>query len=162
MLKKLLFILSIFISPIVSAEIRPYMKADVGYADTDFDSGIYFDIGGGVQFNDNIEFELSYNDYNDIGPYGIEITSISYGLNFGGKVSENTRLFAIFGAERLDADDKVRVGAFEIEVDKSSTEAFFGVGAAFQQGDNFDLRTKLVSHDSGDLITINVGFALYF
>jgi hypothetical protein len=163
MIKKCALLLPIlFATPLAMAEINPYINADIGYADTDFDNGFYFDVGGGIKFNDNIEFEVAYNDYGEIGPYGVEITSYSYGINLGGKVSDSTRLFAILGAERLEADDSVRFGPININVDESSTEAYFGIGAAFSQSENVDIRTKLISHDSADLITLSVGFALYF
>ncbi len=150
------------LSSLASAELRPYINADIGYADTDYDSGVYFDFGGGIQFNDNIEFEIAYNDYGDIAPFGIEVTSLSYGINLGGYVSDTTRVFAILGAERLEIDDTASLGPFRVEIDESSTEAFFGIGAAFKQSDNVDVRTKLISHDSGDIITVNLGIAFYF
>ncbi|MBB6523444.1 outer membrane beta-barrel protein [Pseudoteredinibacter isoporae] len=163
MFKRLVLLVasSVFCS-VVSADVRPFFNADIGYADTDFDNGIYFDVGGGVQFNDHIEMEVGYNHYGDVGPYGIDVTSFSYGLNLGGKISENTRLFAVLGAERLELDDTVTVGTVRVNVDDSSTEAFYGIGAAFAKGENTDIRLKLLSHSSGDLITFSAGFAYYF
>jgi len=144
------------------AETRGFMSFDLGFGDSDFDNDIVFDIGGGIQFNEHVEFELAYNRYGDIAPFGISVTSISYGLNLGGKVSENTRLYGIIGAERLEADDTVDLGIFSISVDESSTEAYFGVGANFTQSENVDLRTRFISHDSGEFWSLTGGFVIYF
>lgn len=163
MFKKLnTLLIPLVFASFAQAEVRPFINADLGIADTDYDNGGFYDVGAGLQFNDNVEFEISYNDYGDIGPFGIEITSIAYGLNLGGKVSENTRIFAILGAERLEADDTANFGSFSVKVDESSTEAFFGVGAAFSSNEHLAIRTKLVSHDSADIITFSVGMAIYF
>ncbi|TQV82640.1 porin family protein [Exilibacterium tricleocarpae] len=163
MLNRIILSISLLLtSAFVSAEIRPFINGGIGFGDTDFDNGLYFNVGGGVQFNEHIEIEVGYNDYGGIGPFEIDIDSLSYGVNLGGNLSENVRLFAVLGAERLEADDTVSLGSFTIDIDESSTEAFFGIGVAFMQGENFDIRTKLVSHDSGDLITVNVGIAIYF
>ena len=163
MIKGMLIAISLLLASTVAvAEVRPFINADVGYADTDYYNGAYYDIGAGVQFNEYIEFEVDYNNYGDVGPYEIEITSFSYGLNLGANVSENTRLFVVVGAERLEADETVSLGMFSVSVDESSTEAFFGIGAAFKQNENVEIRTKLISHDSGDLVTLNIGAAFYF
>jgi len=144
------------------ADTRGFMSLDLGTANSDFDNDIVFDIGGGIQFNEHVEFELAYNRYGDIAPFGISITSISYGLNLGGKVSENTRLYGIIGAEKLKANDSVDYGFFTVSVDESATEAYFGVGANFTQSENVDLRTRFISHDSGEFWSLTGGFVIYF
>lgn len=144
------------------ADPRGFINFDLGFGDSDFDTDIVLDIGGGIQFNDHVELEIAYNRYGDIGPFDIGITSFSYGLNLGGKISENTRLYGIIGAERLDADDTVDFGFFSVDVDVSSTEAYFGIGASFAQSENVDLRTRLIAHDSTDFWTLTGGIVVYF
>jgi hypothetical protein len=164
MLKKYIpIVVALAFSSFSNAELRPYINADFGFANTDFDSGAYYGIGGGLQFNENIEIEVAYNNYGDSGPFGLEVSSISYGVNLGGRVSDSMRLFAILGSETLEVDGTASVGPFRIDVDESGTEPFFGVGASFrQETENFELRTKLVSHDSADILTFNLGVVIYF
>lgn len=144
------------------AETRGFINFDLGFGNSDAGTDIVLDLGGGIQFNDHVELELAYNRYGDIGPFDIGITSFSYGLNLGGKISENTRLYGIIGAERLDADDTVDFGFFSFDVDVSSTEAYFGIGASFAQSKNVDLRTRLIAHDSTDFWTLTGGVVIYF
>ena len=162
MFKKLSMILMICSSSMALAEIRPFLDGELGYVDTDFDSSPYVSGGGGIQFNDHVEFELGFNNYGEVGPFKLGVTSISYHLNIGAPISENARLFAIVGAERLDVDDNAAVGPFSIKVNESGTEALFGVGVGFNQDDQTEIRATLVSHDSSDLLTVGVGVAIYF
>ena len=163
MLKKLLTLTAAgFLSFSAIAEVKGFFSPAIGFADTDWESDVYISITGGIRFTEHIELEVGYNNYGDSGPFEIEVTSLSYGLNLGGPVSETVNLFVTAGAERLKADDSVSFGFGTVEIDEESTEAYFGVGASFQQSENVAIRTKLVSHDSGDLTTLNVGFVFFF
>ncbi|MFL0798635.1 MAG: outer membrane beta-barrel protein [Cellvibrionaceae bacterium] len=150
------------VSCFASAEGKPFLNLEAGIADTDYDNGFIIAAGLGYQFNDNFEFEVNYNNFGDVGPFGLEITSFSYALNIGGQISEKTRLFGILGSERLEADDSVSIGPYTIDVNESSTEAFFGLGTAYENKDNVEVRTKLISHDSGEILTFSVGVAVGF
>lgn len=151
-------------SALASAEVRPYLNVDVGIGDTDFENDSLIRYGGGIQFNEHVELEINQNDYGDVGPFGLEVTSLSYGLNLGGPISERARMFAIVGSERLEVDDTATVGGgmFSITVDESSSEAFFGLGLAAMPTDSLNLRFRVVGHDSGDLVTFSFGLGLYF
>lgn len=163
MFKKIILSSSLLLaSSLATAEIQPFINADVGYGDTDFETEVYFALGGGIKFNDNVELEVGYNDYGEVGPLGIDVTSYAVGLNLGGRVGEKVRFFATLGGERLEAEDTVSNGIFSFEVDESSTEAFFGVGMIVEASENVVVRTKLVNHDSGDLMTFGVGLGVYF
>lgn len=144
------------------AEINGFVSPAIGLADTDWGTDAYLSISGGVRFNEHVELEIGYNNYGDSGPFEVEITSFSYGLNIGGPVSDTVHLFVTAGAERLEADDSASFSFGTVDVDEESTEAYFGVGASFQQSENVAIRTKLVSHDSGDLRTFNVGAVFTF
>ena len=145
------------------AEPKFYILGDLGFADADDgDTSTYFDIGGGVKFNNNVELELAYNDFGDLGLDGIDFTSYSLGLNLGGKVSESVRLFAILGVEDLEADGTFNSNFGDISISESSTEAFIGIGAAFDVAKDVAIRPRIISHDSGDLLTFSIGIAKYF
>lgn len=165
MIKKSLATLSLMCAcTAVSADITPYLNGDIGYADTDFDSGFTFTVGGGLQFNEHFEIELAYNDYGESGV--VDITSYSGGINLGGHVTDTMRLYGILGVERLEADGSFSVssgfGNQSISFDDSSTEAYYGVGAAFEVNENLAFRMRVLGHDSADLITATIGLAYYF
>ncbi len=163
MFKKSLLVSSLLlVSDLSQADVRPYGNVDLGMVDTDADNSLYFDLGAGVQLNKNIEVEIAYNDFGDGGLNGVDFSSYSLGVNLGGYISEKNRLYVILGAERLEADGRFSAGPYSISFDESSTEGYFGIGAAFEQTDNFDIRTKLVSHDSTDIISVSVGLSFYF
>jgi len=165
MIKNLIIPLSLmFTVSTASAELRPYVNGDIGYADNDFDSGVSFTVGGGLQFKEHIEIELAYNDYGEDGV--TDVTAYSAGINLGGKVSDTLRLYGILGAERLEVEGGFSVstsfGSQRISFDDSSTEGFYGAGAAFELEENLAIRFRVLSHNSGDIVTANIGLAYYF
>lgn len=144
------------------AEVRPYVNANIGIADSDVDNSVHLEIGGGVQFSHIVEFEVAYNDYGDVGPFKIAVESLSYGLNLGGSVSENVRLYGIIGAENIRAEDTVDFDFIQIDIDESGTEGYVGIGLAFSKDEYVDIRTKLTSHDGGDIVSLSIGISAYF
>ncbi len=163
MIRRTLLIIALsLVSTSSFAEVKPYFNVDLGLTDTDYDNGMYFEFGGGVQFNQNAELELSYNNFGDVGPFDTKVTSTAFNLNLGGPLSDTTRVYAILGSERLKADGNVSFGTFSVDIDASSTEGFYGIGVAVEQKENVSIRTKLVNHDSGDILTLSVGLAVYF
>lgn len=161
--KNLLAVTLVLGSSFAAAEVRPYLNVDLGFADSDYGSSLSYDAGAGIQFNEHIEFEVAYNNYGSVAPYDLDATSTSFGLNIGGKVSEKTRVYAIVGSEKLEVDGRVRsYYGYSFQVNESSDETYYGIGTAFEQAENIAVRTKLVSHSSGDIISLNVGIAFYF
>lgn len=161
--KSLLIAFSISsLSLAAAANPRGFFVYDMGRADSDFGSAFALDIGGGVQFNEHIGFEVAYNRYGDIGPLEIEIDSYSYGLNLGGNVSDNVNLYAIVGSEKLSADETISIGSLSIRIDESSNEAFYGIGANFAQDDQVNFRVRYISHDSNEFWTLTGGILVYF
>lgn len=134
-----------------------YLFGDLGYTDTSFTSGVSYDAGAGFGFTDNFAVEVAYNDYGDVGPFDIGISSVSFAGIWGGQLSNGAFLYGIFGVDNLDADDSVSLGFGTVSVDESSTEPMFGIGTNFQLNEKARFRIRLVGHDSGDILTLTGG-----
>jgi Outer membrane protein beta-barrel domain len=161
MIKKTLAAVSIAcVCSTANADMTAYLAGDIGIVKTDHDNDLTFSVGGGFMFNEHVEIELAYNDLGESG--SIDITSYSAGINLGAPVSETTRVYGILGAERLEADGSFNTGYGSLSFDDSSTEFFFGVGATFRIDEHVAVRTRLVGHDSSDIITATVGIGYYF
>lgn len=156
--RSIIFITFFFFSAFASAELRPYVHAGVGASHSKINTDVHYDVGLGLAFNENIELEAAYNDFGDVASFRGEITSYSVGLNIGGPIAENLRVFGVLGAEKLEAKGR----RYGYVIDASDEKAFFGLGAAYQNHENFEFRTKLIGHDGTDLITFDVGVVFYF
>ncbi len=156
-------VISLLAASTAYAEPKVYVMGDLGFSDTDDSTNsTFYALGGGVQFNKNIELEVAYNDFGDFDSGDIDFTSYSLGLNLGGEVATGTSLYFVIGVEEVQAEGTVDLGFAEFDVDDNSTEGFLGIAAAFDVGNGFVIRPKIIGHDSGDVRTFSVGIAKYF
>lgn len=160
MLKKCLSVLLCVSAPIVSADVKPYVVGDLGFADTPQDSSFVLNLGTGIHFNDYVDLEIAYNDYG--GGDDVSYSSYSLGMNVGGPVSDSARMFLTFGAERLKTDGTFRFRGFSSDFESTSTEGFVGLGAAFEMTESSEIRTRIISRGRGDLRTLTFGFVKFF
>ncbi|WP_317933520.1 outer membrane beta-barrel protein [Halioxenophilus sp. WMMB6] len=163
MYQRVLALLLLVCLPITaSAEVKPYLLGEIGIADTDYDTDYFFDLGGGVQLGSFVDLEVAYNRFGDVGPFGTGVSSFSYGANIGSRASEDARFFFVVGGEQLKVDGSARVNGFQFKINETSTELYGGIGFSFNYGAGLHFRTRILVHDSADLLTFSAGFIQTF
>lgn len=117
---------------------------------------------GGIRVNRYLGFEVGYNTYKDLLPFNIDVTSLSGHFDFGLPVSQNGRVFSVVGYERLSAKDTFQIDGIRVEIDETGSEPFFGLGYGHMIDKSAEIRLKVVSRDSNDLVTLSFGVAGVF
>ncbi|MEL7022224.1 MAG: outer membrane beta-barrel protein [Pseudomonadota bacterium] len=161
-MKKILLCLLLTVGAVSADDTGFYLYGDIGIADTDFATGPMVGLGGGFQITEFVGVELGYNNFGETGPFDIDISSVSFAATFGTTLSNGTFIHGIVGFEELEADGRVNVGFGSINIDGSSNEPLFGIGARFGGDGSTSFRTRLISHDSGDLLTLTAGVEYRF
>lgn len=164
-----------FTSHLTYAESKIKFNADFGYAAYDAHNDISTGVGLGLAINKYFELELNYHDYGEIGDTGYEdfpgvsTTSYSLATNIKRQFSDSFKAFAILGYEEISVDGKasqpIAPGSpFQTIIyrDERRSGLMYGLGGAYSLSNNSDLTAKWLSHDSGDLNTLTIGFAYWF
>jgi OmpA-OmpF porin, OOP family len=166
----------------VHADSQPgfYAGASVGKAKVE-DDGFGFDaddtafkVFGGYSFNQYFGVEASYFDGGKaddrVGLFGttakVEADITGFNLSAVGRLplGEAFSLFAKVGYASYDLDVTASAGTIRDTVDAGDEDLSYGVGAAFNLGESFELRAEYEAVDvsGGDFNVISIGAAYKF
>lgn len=139
-----------------------FVAGDFGYADYPSDDAVTFAFTAGYQFNDMVEVEAGYRDFGNAkeGSATLDSSSKFINVNLGAMVSDDLKLYAILGYERIDSDVSFSGSSYEFDIDDS--KGFIGAGMDYEVTPAVDFRLRVTSHYENDIKVVSGGIKYRF